>query len=145
MARNKLRKPAKGSPGQNRKNSESFIQKYGRKEGVSCTPEGVLYRIIDQGRGVSPCIEDTVRVHQRVLLSDGTVIADTYRTGEIETFSLSEAIDGLKIAIPMMSTLARYEFVIPPDLAWGKRGAGNKIGANAVLVFDIKLLEILIQ
>ena len=142
MARHKTVKNAKGSAGQNRKNSDAYIAKYRQKNDVTVTPSGLMYRVIEQGNGATPTMEDSVNVHQRIWLSDGTVIADTYKTGETDRFSLSEAIEGLQEGLPLMQEGARFEFVIPPDLAWGKRGAGNKIGANAVLTFDIRLIEV---
>ena len=142
MARQKTKKIAKGSAGQNRKNTEVYIEKYKQKSDVTETPSGLMYRVIEQGNGISPTIKDTVRVNQRIWLSDGTVIADTYKTGEPDSFSMAEAIEGLQEGLQLMKEGCRYEFVIPPELAWGKRGAGNKIGANAVLTFDLRLIEV---
>ncbi|WP_416306070.1 FKBP-type peptidyl-prolyl cis-trans isomerase [Neptunicella sp. SCSIO 80796] len=140
MAKNK--KLNKGSAGQNRKASEVFIEKYLRQPEVQQTHTGLMYRVIDQTEGTKPTMQDTVVVNQRILNVDGSVIADTYKTGFVDRFSLQEAIPGLQEGLQMMPVGSRYEFVLPADLAWGKKGVGNKIGPNAVLIFDIRLLEL---
>ena len=139
MADKKLNK---GSAGQNRKASEQFYQEYRRKEDGNACSTGLLYRALELGSGIAPCEQDTVVVNQRILNFDGKVIADTYKSGVPDVFSMKEAISGLREGLMLMSTGARYEFVIPPELAWGKRGASNKIGPNALLIFDVRLLEI---
>ncbi|KXI28747.1 FKBP-type peptidyl-prolyl cis-trans isomerase [Paraglaciecola hydrolytica] len=132
----------KGSKGQNRKGSEAFIDKYRNKTDVLQCASGLLYRVIDLGEGASPNLQSEVLVHQRILNFDGSVIADTYKTGIADRFSVKEAIAGLQEGLLLMSLGARYEFVVPPELAWGKRGVGNKIGPNAVLQFDVRLVDI---
>ncbi|MGL1956713.1 MAG: FKBP-type peptidyl-prolyl cis-trans isomerase [Colwellia sp.] len=144
MARRKEKKTGKGSAGQNRKSSEEFITKYQNKNDVVCCHSGLMYRIVDatEQKNQQPTINDNVEVHQRILLTDGSVIADTYKTNSPEKFSVEEAIDGLTEGLQYMTLGERYEFVIPPELAWGKKGNRSKIGANAVLIIDIRLLAI---
>lgn len=141
MARGKAKKTAKGSAGKNKNSSEEFITKYRNKEGVQESGSGLLYRVIDEAEGPCPTDFDTVKVHQRILLADGSVIADTYKTGFTEEFPLSEAIEGLQEGLQMMPKGSRYEFVIPADLAWGRRGNSGKIGPNAVMQMDVRLID----
>lgn len=133
---------SKGSPGLNRKETEAFLAKNAKKPGVVETKSGLQYTIIDEGDGPVPTMDDAVVVDQRISLLNGTVIADTYRKGEKDRFTLREAIAGLKEGMRLMNVGARYKFFIGPDLAWGKRGAGVNIGPFATLIFDIRLLEI---
>jgi FKBP-type peptidyl-prolyl cis-trans isomerase FkpA len=119
--------------------TESFLKKNRLKEDVTETESGLQYTVVNQGEGASPTEWSTVEVNQRILLVDGTVIKDTFRTPETDRFSMEEAIAGLKEGLPLMKEGARYRFFVPPDLAWGKRGAGDKIGAYATLIFDIRL------
>ncbi|WP_338401546.1 FKBP-type peptidyl-prolyl cis-trans isomerase N-terminal domain-containing protein [Neptunicella marina] len=77
----KGKKLNKGSAGQNRKASEAYLEKYQRKEGVMTTDSGLMYRVIEQTDGMLPTIDGTVVVNQRILNVDGSVIADTYKTG----------------------------------------------------------------
>ena len=142
MARNNSKRQAKGSAGQNKNLSDDFLTKYKNKAGVIECDSGLCYRVLDPSVGDSPTLFDRVSVHQRILLVDGSVIADTYKTGLKEKFSLAEAIEGLQEGLQLMSLGARYEFVIPAELAWGKKGNGGKIGANALMMMDVRLLAI---
>ncbi|MDU0353717.1 FKBP-type peptidyl-prolyl cis-trans isomerase [Paraglaciecola aquimarina] len=138
----KSRKLNKGSAGQNRKASELFIEKYLRKEDAVETPSGLIYRVVEETQGLKPRMQDSVVVNQRILHTDGSVIADTYKTGFADRFSMQEALPGLQEGLQFMAVGARYEFVLPLELALGKKGVGNKIGPNAALFFDIRLLEV---
>jgi len=139
MANKKLNK---GSSGQNRKASEDYMARYSQKDGVVTTASGLLYRELEAGTGTAPKLNDWVEVNQRILFVNGKVIADTYKSGETDTFSMKEAIPGIREGLQLMTEGARYEFVVPPELAWGKRGVGDKIGPNAVLIFDLRLLAV---
>ena len=118
----------KGSSGQNRKASEDYIDKYRQKEGVQQTASGLLYKQIETGNGLTPTEADSVQVNQRIQLVGGKIIGDTYKEG-----------------LQLMQEGDRFEFVVPPELAWGKKGAGNKIGPNAVLIFDVRLTKVLMR
>ncbi len=119
--------------------TEEFLKKNRLKPDVIETASGLQYTIVDPGEGASPTEWSTVEVNQRILLVDGTVIKDTFRTPDTDRFTLAEAIAGLKEGLPLMKEGGRFRFVVPPDLAWGKRGAGDKIPPYATLIFDIRL------
>ena len=140
--RGRSRKAERGGAGQNRAESEAFLKKNRSKPDVVETPSGLQYTIQEPGTGKSPDEWSTVEVNQRILLVDGTVIKDTYHGTETDVFSMQEAIDGLKEGLPLMKEGGKFRFVVPPDLAWGKRGAGSKIGPYAALIFDIRLEKI---
>ncbi|WP_017445913.1 FKBP-type peptidyl-prolyl cis-trans isomerase [Gayadomonas joobiniege] len=145
MAKGKNKKINKGSTGANRKNSAAFVEKYQQKTEVQVLASGLMYRVIDQAKApvLKPTIYDTVKVHQRILLTDGSCIADTYKAGLADEFTMAEAIEGLREGLLQMGIGDRFEFVIPADLAWGKKGNGSKIGPNAVMIMDVRLLEII--
>lgn len=132
----------KGSSGQNRKASEDYLEKYRQKADVVEMGSGLLYRVVEEGTGIAPTLADSVVVNQRILTVNGKIIADTYRDGMPEQFHLREAIAGIQEGLQLAREGGRYEFVVPPALAWGKRGVGDKIGPNAVLIFDLRLLEV---
>lgn len=134
----------KGSSGQNRKASEQYMDKIRQKPGVTETASGLLYREVEPGDGLTPTMDDKVVVNQRVQLVNGKVVGDTYQEGMPDTFLMKEAIAGIQEGLQLMQQGARYEFVVPPELAWGKKGVGDKIGPNAVLIFDVRLLEIIL-
>lgn len=141
MSKNKFynKKRGRGGAGQNRCESENFFAKNRQKPGVVETESGLQYLVAQEGEGAKPGPKSTIVVNQRIMLIDGTVIKDTYHTGLKDEFTLVEAIDGLAEGMQLMSIGAKYKFFVPAHLAWGKRGAGDKIGPNAALIFDIRL------
>jgi len=141
--KNAGRKRGRGGAGQNRAETEAFLDKNRCRPDVIVTPSGLQYSIREPGTGKQPDEWSTVEVNQRILLVDGTVIKDTYHSTETDVFPLSEAIDGLKEGLALMREGGKFRFVVPPDLAWGKRGAGDRIGPNAALIFDIRLERVL--
>lgn len=141
--KNTGKKRGRGSAGQNRAESEAYLKKNRAKPDVIETASGLQYTIKKQGTGKSPDEWSSVEVNQRILLADGTVLKDTYHRIEPDIFSMEEAIDGLKEGLPLMKEGGKFRFVVPPDLAWGKRGAGEKIGPYAVLIFDIRLEKVI--
>ncbi|MCF7847238.1 MAG: FKBP-type peptidyl-prolyl cis-trans isomerase [Kiritimatiellales bacterium] len=143
MPRKRSNHAQRGSAGQNRAESEAFLKKNGSKPDVITTASGLQYTIKDPGIGKTPDEWSTVEVNQRILLVDGTIIKDTYHGTETDTFTIKEAIDGLKEGLQLMKEGGKFRFVVPPNLAWGKRGAGEKIGPYVALIFDIRLEKVL--
>lgn len=141
--KNAGKKRGRGGAGQNRTETEAYLKKNGSKPDVIVTPSGLQYTIKEPGEGKSPDEWSTVEVNQRILLVDGTVLKDTYHGTETDTFTMAEAIDGLKEGLPLMKEGGKCRFVVPPDLAWGKRGAGDRIGPYAALIFDIRLEKVI--
>lgn len=137
------KKKGRGSAGQNRAETEAFLKKNRKKPGVIETRSGLQYTIREAGTGKQPDEWSSVEVNQRILLVDGTVIKDTYHQVEADTFTIEEAIPGLKEGLQLMKEGGKSRLVVPPDLAWGKRGAGSKIGPNATLIFDIRLEKVI--
>jgi len=142
MSRKRYKTKNRGGAGQNRAEPEAFLKKNRSKPDVIETASGLQYTIKEPGTGKSPDEWSTVEVNQRILLVDNTVIRNTYDGTQTDTFSMAEAIDGLKEGLPLMKEGGKFRFVVPPDLAWGKRGAGDKIGPYAALIFDIRLEKV---
>jgi FKBP-type peptidyl-prolyl cis-trans isomerase FkpA len=142
MGRANKRLKSKGSPGFNKKNSADFLEKNRRKPGVITTNSGLQYLVLENSEKTKPTIYNTVTVHQRISLIDATLIDDTYKRSDPLAFTMKEAIEGYREGLFMMGIGSRYRFYIPPELAWGKRGAGNKIGPNSVLIIDARLIKI---
>ncbi|MCF7817874.1 MAG: FKBP-type peptidyl-prolyl cis-trans isomerase [Kiritimatiellales bacterium] len=143
MPRKRTNNSSRGSAGQNRAESDAFLKKNGAKPDVIVTASGLQYTIQDPGTGKSPDEWSTVEVNQRILLVDGTVLKNTYHGTETDIFTMKEAIDGLKEGLALMKEGGKFLFVVPSDLAWGKRGAGSKIGPYAALIFDIRLEKVI--
>lgn len=142
MARREKKGRSKGSAGNNRKAGEEFLAQNIQKAGVCETASGLQYLIVDDQKGSKPGLYDTVKIHQRALLLDGKILEDTYRQNQPDKVQIDELIDGLQEGLTMMDLGSRYKFWVPADLAWGRKGTANKIPPNAVLSFDIRLVEI---
>ena len=141
MAKREKRNRSKGSTGNNRKSGEDFLLKNAKKEGVISTDSGLQYKIIEQGEGDHPFEDCNVVIHQRCTLLNGKIIADTYKENEPDEVPLSELIEGYQEGILLMKKGSKFRLFIPPELAWGKKGTSNKIPPNAVLVFDVRLVD----
>jgi len=113
------------------------------KEGVHETESGLQYALVDEQQGKTPGLYSTVKIHQRALLLDGKVLEDTYRLNRPDEVKVEELIEGLQEGLQMMPEGSRYKFWVPPELGWGRKGTDNKIPPNAVIAFDIRLVEIL--
>lgn len=113
-------------------------------EGVVETESGVQYSVIESGDqgGELPTDQDTVVVHYRGTLIDGTEFDSSYARGEPATFPLNGIIPGWIEVLQLMRPGDKWSVVIPPELAYGERGAGAQIGPQETLVFEIELLEI---
>lgn len=142
MAGREKKSRNKGSAGNNRKSGEDFLTNNLQKNGVTETESGLQYLVVEETGGPKPGLFDEVLIHQRALLLDGKILEDTYRQNRPDKVKLEELIEGLQEGLQMMSVGSRYKFWVPADLAWGRKGTGNKIPPNAVLSFDIRLVEI---
>lgn len=127
------------------KNSEegvAFLAENSQKDGVTTTGSGLQYKIVAKGDGDKPTAEDTVKVHYKGRLIDGTVFDSSYDRGEPATFPVGGVIAGWTEVLQLMSVGEKVEVTIPSDLAYGPSGSGQAIGPDAVLIFDVELLGI---
>jgi FKBP-type peptidyl-prolyl cis-trans isomerase FklB len=98
--------------------------------------------VIKSGSGNKPKLTDTVTAHYRGTLIDGTEFDSSYRRGQTVSFPVSGVIPGWIEALQLMEEGANWQVFIPPNLAYGERGAGRDIGPNATLIFEIELISI---
>jgi FKBP-type peptidyl-prolyl cis-trans isomerase FklB len=126
----------------NKKEAEAFLAEDKKKEGVVTLPSGLEYKVIKPGVGPKPKLEDTVMVHYRATLLDGTEFSNSYRQGQPEILTVKEVIPGLSEALTLMQEGAKWLLFIPPNLGYGERGEGGRIGPNAPLIFEIELISI---
>jgi FKBP-type peptidyl-prolyl cis-trans isomerase FklB len=95
-----------------------------------------------EGDGQIPKSTDTVTVHYRGTLIDGTEFDSSYTRGQPATFPVKGVIAGFSEALQLMKVGSKWQLFIPSNLAYGERGAGDDIGPNASLIFDIELISI---
>ncbi len=125
-----------------RHESDEFLAKNAKEEGVKVTATGLQYKIIKAGSGQSPTSNDKVVAHYTGKLLDGTVFDSSHDRGEPATFPVSGVIKGWQEALPMMKEGGHWQIVVPANLAYGDQGVGNLIGPNETLMFDIELVSI---
>jgi len=126
----------------NKKEGEEFLAANKKKKGVVTLPSGLQYKIITKGKGKSPTLNDIVTVNYRGTLLDGKEFDSSFKRGKPATFPVKGVIKGWTEALQLMKPGAKWELFIPSDLAYGPRGAGNVIGPNATLVFEVELLSV---
>ena len=126
----------------NKAEGEAYLKENGAKAGVTTTESGLQYEVLKQGTGPKPTAGDSVRVNYKGTLIDGTVFDSSDKHGGPATFAVGGMIKGFDEALELMPVGSKYRFVIPADLAYGPQGAGEDIGPNATLIFEIELLGI---
>ena len=121
---------------------KAFLEKNGKADGVKTTVSGLQYSVMTEGTGAKPKSTDTVKVHYHGTLLNGSVFDSSVQRNEPATFPLDGVIKGWTEGLQLMPIGSKYKFVLPSELAYGERGAGGDIGPNAVLTFEVELLEI---
>ncbi len=126
----------------NLKAGEAFLAANKKKKGVVTTASGLQYEVLRQGKGRRPKATDKVRVHYEGSLLDGTVFDSSYKRGEPLTVTANRVIPGWTEALQLMPVGSKFRLFIPAELAYGEQGAGDRIGPNETLIFDVELLGI---
>jgi FKBP-type peptidyl-prolyl cis-trans isomerase len=119
---------------------EAFLKANAAKPGVVSLPSGLQYQVITGGSGPKPTAASTVRTHYRGTLLDGTEFDSSGE--EVASFPVGQVIPGWTEALQLMSVGSKWRLWVPANLAYGARGAGQDIGPNATLVFEVELLGI---
>jgi FKBP-type peptidyl-prolyl cis-trans isomerase FkpA len=120
---------------------QAFLAENAKREGVVVTDSGLQYEVLTQGDGVKPVAADTVKVHYRGTLLDGTEFDSSYARNEPAVFPLSRVISGWTEGVQLMNVGSKFKFYIPSELAYGARSTG-KITSNSTLIFEVELLEV---
>ena len=126
----------------NLKEGQEFLAANKTKDGVVTLPSGLQYKILTKGNGPKPTANDTVVCQYRGTLIDGTEFDSSYKRGQPATFPVSRVIKGWTEALELMPVGSKWQLFVPPDLAYGDRGAGNLIGPNATLIFEVEVVSI---
>lgn len=135
-------KPAEPMAGTTGKTVKQWFEENGTKPGITKTPSGLQYEVISRGPegGKQPTDADQVEVRYRGTLVDGTEF-DSSREGTA-TFGVTGVIKGWTEALKLMREGDKWRLFIPPELAYGDKGQGETIPANALLIFEVELVAV---
>ena len=125
----------------NKADGAKFLEDNKKKEGVKTTASGLEYKVLKDGSGAQPKATDTVTVNYRGTLLDGTEFDSSYKRGQPATFPLNGVIKGWTEGVQLMKVGSKYQFFVPPNLAYGDRQVSPEIGPNSTLIFEVELLD----
>lgn len=121
--------------------NRAFLEDYAKRDGVSVTPTGLRYCGMTEGTGAKPGPTSVVTVHYRGALING-VEFDSSMGGNPISFPLNRVIPGWTEGLQLMREGGQAELVIPSNLGYGARGAGDVIPPDQTLVFQVELLKV---
>jgi FKBP-type peptidyl-prolyl cis-trans isomerase FklB len=140
MAREQQKMQA--ASGQNEDEGSKFLEANKKAKGVVTLPSGLQYKVVKMGSGPKPKATDTVKTHYKGTLISGTEFDSSYKRGEPAVFPVNQVIPGWTEALQLMPVGSKWELYVPAKLAYGERGAGQEIGPNSTLIFEVELLGI---
>ena len=126
----------------NRKAGEAFLEANKAKEGVKTLPDGLQYKVLQEGTGPKPTASDTVTVNYRGTLVNGKEFDSSYKRGQPATFPVGGVIKGWTEALQLMPVGSKWQLFIPSELAYGDRSPSPDIGPGDTLIFEVELISI---
>ncbi len=126
---------------ENIEKGNKFLEENKTKEGVIALESGLQYKILAEGNGVMPAAEDTVEVHYKGTLIDGTEFDSSHNRGETATLALNQFIPGWVEGMQKVSEGGKIELYIPAALAYGSQQMGT-IPAGSTLIFEVELIKV---
>ncbi|HLL55711.1 MAG TPA: FKBP-type peptidyl-prolyl cis-trans isomerase [Myxococcaceae bacterium] len=125
-----------------KKKSVAFLEKSAKEPGVQKTASGLIFKETKAGTGENPKATDTVKVHYKGTLIDGTEFDSSYKRGEPASFALNQVIPCWTEGVQKLKAGGKARLVCPSEIAYGDRGAPPTIPGGATLIFEVELLEI---
>ena len=126
----------------NAQEGKNFLAENAKKPDIITTKSGLQYQVLQQGTGKSPKLTSIVKVNYEGRLIDGTVFDSSIARNHPVEFKLNQVISGWTEGVQTMKEGGKSRFFVPSNLAYGDVGAGDAIGPNSTLIFDIELLEV---
>jgi FKBP-type peptidyl-prolyl cis-trans isomerase len=137
----KRRENMKAEADKNKKEGEEFLAKNKEQGDVKTLESGLQYQVMSAGEGAKPGENDTVKVHYKGTLIDGTEFDSSYKRDKPAEFPVKAVIPGWTEALQLMKKGGKWKLWIPSELAYGERGRPS-IPPNSVLIFEVELLDI---
>ena len=135
-------KELKEKGAKNLEESKKFLAENQKKERIKTLPSGLQYKVLSEGSGKMPKADDTVTVNYKGTLIDGTEFDSSYKRGQPASFQVNGVIKGWTEALQLMKEGSKWQLFLPPDLAYGERGAGPQIPPNSALIFEVELISV---
>jgi FKBP-type peptidyl-prolyl cis-trans isomerase FklB len=129
----------------NTNEGNAFLTANKAKPGVVTLPSGLQYKVITEGNGPKPTVNDAVVCNYKGTLIDGTEFDSSYKRGKPATIPVGRVIKGWTEALQLMPVGSTWQLFIPPSLAYGDEGTpnGGPIGPAETLIFEVQLMSIL--
>ncbi len=127
---------------ENKTKGDAFLAENAKKDGMVVLPDGLQYKVLTAGQGKKPVETDTVMCNYKGTFLDGTEFDSSAQAGKPVPFEVKNVIAGFKEVLQLMPVGSKWQVFVPSSLAYGERGAGNVIGPNATLIFEIELVSI---
>jgi FKBP-type peptidyl-prolyl cis-trans isomerases 1 len=141
--REKARAEYEAMAASNKKEGDDFLAANKSKEGIQTLPSGLQYKVLKAGTGPKPAATDNVSCNYKgTFLSGKEFDSSEKHGGKPVTFGVSEVIKGWTEALQLMPVGSKWQLFVPSDLAYGPRGAGQEIGPNTALIFEVELVSI---
>ena len=121
---------------------KAFLEAAAKEAGAETTPTGLIYRSTQEGKGENAKASDTVRVHYKGTLIDGTEFDSSFKRNEPAEFPLGGVIPCWTEGLQKMKPGGKAVLVCPSSIAYGEQGAGASIPPGATLKFEVELLDI---
>ena len=126
----------------NQEAAKKFLAENKDKKGVQTTASGLQYKVLKEGKGIKPGSSDTVKVHYKGTLLDGTVFDSSYKRNKPVEFRVNQVIAGWSEVLQLMNVGSTYELYLPPELAYGDTGSPPVIEPGSLLIFEVELLDV---
>jgi len=121
-----------------KRDSIEFLKENAKKEGVVVLPSGVQYKVLQQGKGKSPTLDDTIRIHFKLFKIDGTEVGSTFSNSDPRVEPVANALPGLREVLLLMKEGAVYQIILPSGMAASNRESDDS-GAS---IYEMHLVSI---